>query len=296
MKRLEGVEIAWAAQMACVFEVTAQKPGNVSRQADFRDARFEDFVASAVAIGPAFQNAASVTVGETVLRAVSDTRRFVATNTNLGMVLLLAPLAKATGERSAEEGFRDAVVRVLNDLTVGDARRAYEAIRLAAPAGLGEVDRHDVRNGAVTATLREAMESARQRDSVAREYVTGFEVTFGLGYESLRQTWDEGRTFSDCIVQTFLVLLAEVPDTLIARKNGRAAAERVSRRAREVLAAGGCFSPRGGDELARLDGDLRSESHGLNPGTTADLVTASLFVFLTEGRMLDRMSELTSRW
>ena len=296
MKSLESVEIAWAAQMACLFEVNSQKPGNVSRQADFCDARFEDFVASAVAVGPAFRDAADATVGETILRAVSDTRRFVATNTNLGIVLLLAPLAKAAGEGSAEEGFREAVVRVLDGLTVEDACKAYAAIRLAAPSGLGEVDKHDVRGEVVTATLREAMASARHRDSVAREYVTGFEITFELGYEGLRLAWNEGRNFSDCIVQTFLIVLAQVPDTLIARKKGRAAAEGVSRRAGEVLAAGGCLSPRGREELTRFDRDLRRESHGLNPGTTADLVTASLFVFLTEGRMLDRVSDLTARW
>lgn len=292
---LRRVEVGWAAQLACLLEVTSHKPGNVSPQAGFCDARFEDFVASAIAIGPAFQDAADATVGETIWRAVSDTRRFVATNTNLGIILLLAPLAKATGEGGAEEGFRDAVARVLEGLTVSDTRKAYAAIRLAAPAGLGEVDRDDVRSNAVTTCLREAMAFACDRDSVAREYVTGFEITFGLGLESLRRTWNAGHSFSDCVVQTFLAVLAQVPDTLIARKKGRATAEAVSRRASEVLAAGGCLSHYGREELVRFDVELRDEGHRLNPGTTADLVTASLFVFLTERRMLDRLPGLFAR-
>lgn len=294
MKALGGNEIGWAAQLACLFEVNAEKPGNVSRQADFRDARFEDFLASAIAIGPAFQDAVRTPVGETVLRAVRDTRRFVRTNTNLGMVLLLAPLARAVGE-GAPAGLRVAVARVLRDLTVGDAAMVYDAIRLAAPAGLGDVERHDVKDTVVDATLREVMGLARDRDSVAREYVTDYEITFGLGYETLLRVWDEGHGFSDGVVQAFLTMLAQVPDTLIARKEGRAAAERISRRAGDVLMAGGALSPRGREDLERFDRELRDESHRLNPGTTADLVAASIFVFLTESGMLESVPDLIAR-
>ncbi|GAB4244181.1 MAG: triphosphoribosyl-dephospho-CoA synthase [Thermoleophilia bacterium] len=295
MSPLEGIDIGWAAQMACLFEVNAEKPGNVSRRADFRDTRFEDFVVSAVAIGPAFQDAARATVGETVLRAVRDTRRFVRTNTNLGIILLLAPLAKAAGEGGPER-LRASVARVLDELTADDTGKVYEAIRLASPSGLGEVERYDVSEETVDTTLRQVMGLARDRDSVAREYVTDFEITFGLGYETLRRAWEKGCNFSDAIVQTFLTVLARVPDTLIARKEGQTAAEAVSQRAGEVLAAGGCLSSRGREELVRFDRDLRDESHRMNPGTTADLVVSSLFVFLAEGRMLDKLPGLVARW
>jgi triphosphoribosyl-dephospho-CoA synthase len=293
---MTGLEVAWAAQMACLYEVDADKPGNVSRRVDFGDARFEDFVASAVAIGPAFQDAGHAEVGDTILRAVADTRRLVATNTNLGIVLLLAPLAKAAATGDATAGLRGAVARVLDALTVADAQKTYEAIRLAAPAGMGRVERHDVSNGAVEATLREAMAVAQDRDAVAREYVTDFEVTFALGCETLRRLWREGHAFSDGIVTTFLTILAEVPDTLIARKNGPVVAAEVSRRAAEVLTAGGCLSVNGRAQLVELGRDLHDEGHRLNPGTTADLVSAALFVFLTEGAMLARVPALTARW
>jgi triphosphoribosyl-dephospho-CoA synthase len=97
-------------------------------------------------------------------------------------------------------------------------------------------------------------------------------------------------------VQTFLTVLSEVPDTLIARKGGRAAADVVSRRAGEVLAAGGCLSSRGREEVAAFDRELRDESHRMNPGTTADLVTSSLFVFLTHGGMLESVPGFAARW
>lgn len=295
MNQWGNSEIAWAAQMACLIEVTADKPGNVTPSAGFSDAGIEDFMASAVAIGPAFQEAAHVTVGETILRSVQDTRRFVRTNTNLGIILLLAPLAKAAG-KGGPRGLRGTLAQVLDGLTVDDARKTYKAISLAAPSGLGEVEAQDVNVGVGDLTLGQAMELARERDSVAREYVTDFEITFGLGYETLQEAWAKGYALSDCVVHTFLKVLAQVPDTLIARKRGPAAAEEVSRRAAEVLASGGCLCSSGRDEIVRLDRYLRDESHVLNPGTTADLVVAALFVFLTGGNMLEVIPDLIARW
>ena len=296
MERLTGIEIAWAAQLACLFEVSVEKPGNVSPRGGFIDARFEDFATSAVAIGPALRDAGLATVGETIASAAADTRRLVATNTNLGMILLLAPLARAAARLEAGGDLRATLGRVLADLTVQDARLAYAAIRAASPAGMGEVDRHDVGEDDVTVTLREAMDAAGERDSIAREYVTDFEITFTLGAGTLRRCWQDGAAFSDAVVTAFLTILSEVPDTLIARKNGAAAAEDVSRRAARVLAVGGSLSEQGRARLAELARELGDAAHALNPGTTADLVAASLFVFLTEGGRLADVPALTARW
>src|SRR5450759_3122440 len=160
---------------------------------------------------------------------------------------------------------------------------------------MGEVDRHDVGED-VTVTLREAMDVARDRDSIAREYVTDFEITFALGAGTLRRCWQDGAAFSDAVVTAFLTILSQVPDTLIARKNGAAAAEDVSRRAARVLAVGGSLSEQGRARLAELARELGDAAHALNPGTTADLVAASVFVVLTEGGMLADVPALTARW
>lgn len=296
MNRLTGVEIAWAAQLACLFEASIAKPGNVSPGVCFADARFEDFAASAVAVGPALADAGTATVGETIARAAADTRRLVATNTNLGMILLLAPLAAAAARGAGEDGLRTSLARVLGDLSVADARSAYEAIRGASAAGLGEVAEHDVARPDVSVTLLEAMEAARDRDAVAREYATGFEITFTLGAATLRGCWLDGESFSHAVLTAFLTILAEVPDTLIARKNGYVVAEGVSRQAARVLAAGGLDGSQGFEALAELTVRLGDEAHALNPGTTADLVVASLFVFLVEDGMLRDVAALTARW
>jgi triphosphoribosyl-dephospho-CoA synthase len=296
VKRPTAVEIAWAAQLACLFEVSVAKAGNVSRSAAFADARFEDFAASAVAIGPALRDAPAASVGQTIAAAAADTRRLVATNTNLGIILLLAPLAKAAALVDAEGGLRATLHQVLVDLTVEDARLAYGAIRDASPAGMGDVAEFDVHEPEVAVTLREAMGAARERDSVAREYVTDFAITFTLGAETLRRCWLDGATFSDAVVMAFLTILAEVPDTLIARKNGMSTAGDVSRRSAEVLAVGGSLTVPGRARAAELALELADHAHALNPGTTADLVAASIFVFLTEGGLLDDVPALTARW
>ena len=292
----DAAALGWAAQLACLYEATAEKPGNVSPAASFADASYADFVASAVAVGPAFAEAGGAPVGRTVLRAVSDTRRLVTTNTNLGIVLLLAPLAKAAARADDPPRLRRALSGVLDELTRADARDAYTAIRLAGPAGMGHVREHDVAEAEPDLTLRQAMELARDRDSVAREYCTAFEVTFSLGHPVLRESWAAGARLSDAVVSAFLRILAEVPDTLIERKHGRRAAEEVSRGATAVLAAGGTGGEAGRARLRVFDAKLRDPSHPRNPGTTADLVCAALFVFLVADGMVRRVPELSARW
>jgi triphosphoribosyl-dephospho-CoA synthase len=250
---------------------------------------------SAVAIGPAFGDAPHKPVGETIYRAVRDTRQLVRTNTNLGIILLLTPLAKAAGH-AHPEGLRAGVHEVLETLSVEDARWAFDAIRLAAPAGLGQAGRYDVRETQVDITLREAMRLAQARDSVAREYVTDFEITFEIGYQTLRRLWAEGHPFSDAIVQTALVILSRVPDTLIARKEGLEAAQQVSCQAQHVLQAGGALTTPGKAALRQFDRAIRDDQHRLNPGTTADLTAAAVFVFLTAGGVLETFPDLLARW
>lgn len=280
--------------MACLLEVSAPKPGNVNRYNDFADTRFEDFLHSAVAIGPAMQGAGRAGVGQTIWRAIRDTRRRVHSNTNLGMVLLLSPLAKACsraphllrsgtalGNGAAVDAgeLRESLAQVLTALTVDDARRAYAAIRLARPGGLGQTSQADVAKEP-SITLYQAMALAQERDAIAREYVTDFAITFEIGYPALKDARYASDDLSAAIVQAYLTILAQVPDTLIARKRGADMAGQVSRWARDVLTMGGVFTAQGRAGLADLDRALRDEGHTLNPGATADLTTASIFLLL----------------
>jgi triphosphoribosyl-dephospho-CoA synthase len=294
--------LAQAAQLACLLEVSAPKPGNVNRLNDFADARFADFVISAIAIGPAMEGAARAGVGQTIWKAIRDTQRLVRSNTNLGMVLLLAPLVKACAythlslaERKARArcqrqecrppttvsnaDLRESLAHVLATLSIEDAQRAYSAIRAARPGGLGKSSRADVASEP-TITLFQAMALAQERDAIAREYVTDFAITFETSYPALEDAWHAAGDLSTAIVQAHLTTLAHVPDTLIARKRGTEIADQVSRWASDVLEAGGVFTAQGQAKLAELDRALRDDGHTLNPGTTADLTAAAIFLLL----------------
>ncbi len=263
--------VAAAAQLACVLEASAEKPGNITPRHDFADTSYEDMLRSAIALGPELGRAAERGVGDTVLAAVQATRRVAGANTNLGIALLLAPLARAA---LLGAPLRERAEEVLGGLTLDDARAAFAAIRTAGAGGLDEPVEHDVHREP-TLALREAMAIAAARDSVAAEYATGYALTFELGLPALAAALDDGLGPRPATVQLFLTLLAAVPDTLVARKRGRGAAERVSAGAARVLA--------GQATLEEFDASLRQDGNALNPGTTADLVTAVLFVALLEG-------------
>src|SRR4051812_5919998 len=207
-------DVAAAAQLACVLEASAEKPGNITPRHNFADTSYEDMLRSAIALGPELARADERHVGDTVLAAVRATRRVAGANTNLGIALLLAPLARA----ALLEGMRrEAVEEVLGALTVDDARAAYAAIREAGAGGLDEPVEHDVR-AAPTVTLRAAMAAAAERDSVAAEYATGYAVAFELGLPALHRALDDGLGPRDATVELCLRVLADVPDTLVARK------------------------------------------------------------------------------
>jgi triphosphoribosyl-dephospho-CoA synthase len=273
--------VAGAAQLACVLEVSAEKPGNITPSHDFDDTSYEDMVRSAIAVGPELARAGERGVGETVLAVVQASRRATRANTNLGIALLLAPLAKAA---LAGGPLRERVGETLRALDLQDARAAYEAIRLAGAGGLDEPVEHDVR-AEPTVGLREAMASAAGRDAIASEYVTDFALTFETGVPALGSALGEGLAERDAIVELHLRLLAVAPDTLIARKRGADAAQRVSAAAGDVLAAGGVRTADGREALLSFDASLREDGNALNPGATADLVAATVFVALVEGML-----------
>ena len=277
---MTGEEVAAAAQLACLLEVSAPKPGNVSPERHFHDTRYEDFLASAVAIGPALAAAGERPLGATIRAAIEATSRWTGSNTNLGIVLLLAPLARAAAVNGGT--LRDRLAVVLDQTTVADAAETYAAIRRARPGGLGAASAEDVA-AAPTVSLGEAMALAAGRDAVAREYTNRFALTFEVGAPALADARRRGLSWTEATVACFLTLLAAAPDTHIARKLGPAEAERVTRRAREILAAGGAGTAEGRAALTALDAELRDPRNTRNPGTTADLTCAALFVVILEG-------------
>ena len=273
------------ATLACLWEATAAKPGNVYRAADFEDVTYADFLTSSAAIAPAMDAAATIGVGPAVLQAVAATRAAVATNTNLGTVLLLAPLAAIPLTRS--QSLAEGLPTILEGLTQQDASDAFAAIRLAQPGGLGSAERADVNDPHLPpVTLLSAMQLAAPRDLVARQYANGFMDVFAVA-DRIEEFAAAKLPLGEVIVRSYLHLIAEHGDTLVERKCGAAASQEIARRARRVLDA----LQRQGEEVYRdatadFDFWLRADGHRRNPGASADVVAAALFVLLREGRIV----------
>jgi triphosphoribosyl-dephospho-CoA synthase len=268
--------IAEAYVAACRAELAALKPGNVHAYADGHRMTVGDFEASAQASAPAI--AAELPVGRRIHEAIARTHAAVGANTNLGIVLLCAPLAAAA---PLPGPVRENLGRVLNALDVEDAEQAFAAIRLAAPAGLGESSQHDVREPA-RVTLLQAMEAARERDRIAWQYATGFSDVFDLGLPRLKQGLARWNDLGWATTTAYLGFLSQIPDSHVARKFGMARAEEVRREAApfdaELMSR---MAPAEmTEQLLRFDGALKAD--GVNPGTSADLTVASLFALKLE--------------
>ncbi len=266
--------VASAYIAACRAELAAIKPGNVHARAAGHAMTAADFEASAEASAP-FIADPERRVGSRILAAIEATWAAVKCNTNLGIVLLCAPLAAAA--QSPHGGnFRGRLGKVLEALDQKDAELAYSAIRLANPAGLGDSTAEDVRQPP-TGTLLAAMKLAAPRDRVARQYASRYADVFEVGipeFKAARGRWGNSEW---AITQVYLEFLARFPDSHVARKHGAATADRVRTEARDH-AARFRRRTRAEDALADLLAfDAALKGAGINPGTSADLTVASLF-------------------
>jgi triphosphoribosyl-dephospho-CoA synthase len=279
---LTELRLGTAATLACLYEATARKPGNVYPGADFDETTtYSAFVKSAIAIGPIIERTPIVGVGQTVLEAVRVTREAVRTNTNLGTLLLIAPLAAAARDVDLESGIGQALAA----LTPADTQAVYEAIRVASAGGLGQVSEADVRSDPPPdLSLVDAMRLAADRDLIARQYTNGFQDVFGVA-RFIEFGLTLQATLEDAIVLAYLKQLATAPDSLIQRKLGAEVAEEAGRRAEAVLLNGSVRSEPFQHALTEFDRWLRADGNRRNPGTTADLIAAGLFVLLRDGRL-----------
>ena len=207
------------ASLVCLLEVTASKPGNVHRGADFEDVTFEDFATSSVVFGQVIDSNAECSLGDTVLAAVAQTKAVVGTNTNLGIVLLLTPLAKLIARADVERLDQSQVESFLGQLPASDGEKVLQAIALANPGGLGDSSQMDVRsNNGGEVDLLAAMELAKDRDAIALQYVTGFRKIFELGVPLLAKGREIFDSLTSAIVFAHVALMADHADSLIERK------------------------------------------------------------------------------
>jgi triphosphoribosyl-dephospho-CoA synthase len=265
--------VAAAFKAACRDELEAPKPGNVHRFAPGHQMTAADFIRSAdAAAGPLCSPGARV--GERIFGAVEATFAVVGTNTNLGIILLVAPLAAAAEAKSAD--LQAGLAQVLAGLDRNDADLAFRAIVRASPGGLGRVDRHDVFAPA-TGTLREAMAAAADRDRIAHQYVSDFADVFDLGEPELRAASQRWPDTSWPRFAGYLSFLSAFPDSHILRQHGAAAAEDIRRAATELHRRFHSVRDPGDLMTEILAWDSSLKERNVNPGTCADLTVATLF-------------------
>lgn len=265
--------VAAAVWHACIEELEAPKPGNVSFVSPGHGMTADDFVVSARCTADVL-GAPGLSLGERVLGSIEATRAATGCNTNLGIVLLCAPLAQAALDEDRDRPLRARLARVLEEASVEDSEQVFAAIRLAEPAGLGESERHDIRCPAAL-PLREVMREAEGRDRVARQYARGFEDVFDLGLAVLarsRMRWPGPQA----VVALYLTFLARFKDSHIERKLGVVAAQRVRLEAQRLVEGleASEASEMEVEDLMRFDRSLKSRR--INPGTSADLTVATL--------------------
>ena len=309
--REKAKHISKCIELAILLEASANKPGNVNRTAGFENTRYEHFLASAVAVASSFECAALrgvlVSRGETYLgdvglgRIIKDGTADVNAwqrggNILLGTAILLSPIAVAAGMTTVKENvfgiskIRENAKLVVESTTPEDAINVYEAIKDASPGGLGKVSELDVNDPESMNRIRRERISLYQifkigskYDTICSEWINNYPITFDVAHpfliERIRQTDD----LNAAIVHTFLKVLVECPDTLIARKTSREKTLEVSVKAKEILKLGGLETSNGKKSLREFDRELRKAGNLLNPGTTADIIAAALALTVLSG-------------
>ncbi len=301
--------IAQCGVIAALLEVSGYpKPGNVHRTQNFADLHFEHFLASSVALFPVLQEICNrgkkidankleienFKLGRFILKGVNAIQNWqLAGNTHLGTILLFIPLVAAAAmlinnPNPSISIFRDTIDTIIRHTTVEDTINLYQAIQLANPGGLGSVEKFDLKSTTPemlrkeNINLFEIFKLSAARDSIAKEMISRFKITFEVGYPFFKEVFNETNDINLATVHTYLKILGDIPDTLIIRKYGIELAQKISERAKYILIQGGMSNQQTQHILWDFDSELRSDKK-INPGTTADLTAATLMVTLIEG-------------
>ncbi len=280
-------EIAKIAQIASALEVSGYpKPGNVHRTRDYDDMEFEDFIISGIVIGDTIREACSEVdienpqLGKYILQAVDETDRWIKNNTNLGIVMMTTPIAVAASISDSFDDIRQNIKLLMANTSFDDACDLYDAINIADAGGMGDQDEYDVASDNAKQELRDnnqtmydVLKISAPWDMLAREMTSDMPAVFEIGYPTYHEL-KESKTKNEACLLTFLTILSHVPDTLISRKYGDDEALKISLMTRDLLKMKDSADFM--DRVCEFDDYLYKNKY--NPGTTADLTAASIFV------------------
>lgn len=281
-------QVANAAQLAAVLEVSTEKPGNVTPTHDFSDTMYEDFLAGSIAIAHTIEQAtlngykagkgeisvSKIGIGRLILKGVSDVKKsHSGGNTHLGTLMLMIPIASAAGMCIPQLGFgelRKNIREIVKESTVDDSRNFYKAIKIARVGGIRKLMEKEI-------PFHELMKISAKRDRIAEELTNGMKIVFEVGIPNLEKFYSETKNIRTTILQIYLILLSRFPDTFIMKKVGIENARDISNKAKEVL--------EGKLSIEKFDKELRIGGNSLNPGTTADLIAAILMLWFVKNNL-----------
>ena len=271
------VDLATLVYDCFICDVNALKPGNVGRHGAGHGMNCADFIKSAQVVTPILCNQ-RLGLGKRILSSVEATLSAVHCNTNLGMVLLIAPIIRVFEQLVSPGDFQDLIKPTLMSLEQQEAQDIFAAIRLANPGGLGKVEKYDV-NSPLDIDIYSAMDAAKERDLIALQYANGYREVVNLGIKCLQNYHIRWNSVEWAVVACYLMYMASFPDSHIRRKYGTEIAERVRKKTIPVWERfADCDNP--GDArcvLTMFDKELKESE--INPGTCADLTVASLLLY-----------------
>ncbi|MHA1269187.1 MAG: triphosphoribosyl-dephospho-CoA synthase [Candidatus Helarchaeota archaeon] len=304
-------DILDCAQLAVLLEVSGYpKPGNVHRNRDFTDTRFEHFLVGGVVIRNSLQmlceniinllkvkmDYSQINMGKYILKAVEDTKRWQkGGNINLGVIILLTPLCTAAcllvnRNKKSINDFRIKLDQIIKNSIAEDTINLYKAIKIASPGGLGEKSEYDVHNESSIEKIKneninlyDIFKISMDWDSISKELVSKYQITFEIGVPFFIQTFQECNDINITTVNTFLKIASEIPDSLIIRQHGERIANEYRKKALELISRGGLLNSSNKNKLLEWERSLIKTNLKINPGTTADLTVSTIFISLLTG-------------
>lgn len=286
---MKAFDIMKASQIACCFEVGSFKPGNVHKNRDYDDIKYHHFISSGIAFGDVIHQACleKNNIGNLIKKGVIESKKWSPTNANLGIIMLHMPIAIAASnlDKFSESALKIETEKIIKNTTVQDAIDVYGAIEIAlafvnAPENGPDLKSKDAKDELIekNLTLYDVFKISSTWDSISNEWTENFKISY-KGYNLIKEYYEKYDNINIAVTKTFINLLSNYPDTLIARKKGIDVSKMVSEKAKEVL---NNFNE---ESVLEFDKFLSKEGNKLNPGTTADLIASSLLIFL-----LDRIS------
>ncbi|ABR56871.1 triphosphoribosyl-dephospho-CoA protein [Methanococcus aeolicus Nankai-3] len=283
---MNSFDIMKASQIACCLEVSSFKPGNVHRNKDYDDIKYHHFLNSGVAFGDIIYKASKdpQNIGQYIKLAVIESKKWSPSNANLGIIMLHTPIATTVGqmEEFNINTLKREIKNTVKNTTTDDAIAVYEAIEIAMPNINPPKEGPDAQKNDAKQELREknltlydVFKISADWDNISYEWTEGFNISFE-GYNLLNKYYEQYNNINLATTKTFLNILSNYPDTLIARKKDENTSKMVSDKAKEVL---NNFNE---ESLLKFDKFLSNEGNKLNPGTTADLIASSLMIFLLD--------------